>query len=32
MSRTDKPAYDLSDADKRDLIELIQQGRPLPEK
>ena len=25
-------AYDLSDADKRELIELIQQGRPLPEK
>ena len=26
------PAYDLSDAEKRDLIALIQQGRPLPEK
>ena len=24
--------YDLSDADKRDLINLIQQGKPLPEK
>lgn len=30
MSRL--PAYDLSDAEKRDLIALIQQGRPLPEK
>jgi site-specific DNA-methyltransferase (adenine-specific)/adenine-specific DNA-methyltransferase len=27
-----KPAYDLSDGEKRDLTELIQQGRPLPEK
>ena len=26
------PAYDLSDAEKRDLIALIQQGKPLPEK
>ncbi|WP_029889344.1 site-specific DNA-methyltransferase [Polycyclovorans algicola] len=26
------PAYDLTDADKRDLIELIQRGQPLPEK
>ncbi|MGQ0528622.1 MAG: site-specific DNA-methyltransferase, partial [Panacagrimonas sp.] len=26
------PAYDLTDAEKRDLIELIQQNRPLPEK
>jgi plasmid stability protein len=25
-------AYDLSDAEKRDLIRLIQQGKPLPEK
>lgn len=32
MSRPDKQAYELSDADKRDLIELIQQGKPLPEK
>jgi hypothetical protein len=29
---TPKPAYDLSDAEKRDLTQLIQQGRPLPEK
>lgn len=27
-----KPAYDLSDAEKRDLIQLIQAGKPLPEK
>ncbi len=27
-----KPAYDLSDAEKRDLIRLIEEGRPLPEK
>jgi len=26
------PAYDLSDAEKRDLTQLIQQGKPLPEK
>ena len=26
------PAYDLSDAEKRDLIALIQQGKALPEK
>jgi DNA modification methylase len=26
------PAYDLSDAEKRDLVQLIQQGKPLPEK
>ena len=26
------PSYDLSDAEKRDLIALIQQGKPLPEK
>jgi site-specific DNA-methyltransferase (adenine-specific)/adenine-specific DNA-methyltransferase len=32
MTRPAKPAYDLSDAEKRDLIELIQQGRALPEK
>ncbi len=29
MSRPDKQAYDPSDADKRDLIGLIPQGRPL---
>ena len=27
-----KPAYDLSDAEKRDLIQLIQAGKPLPDK
>lgn len=32
MARPDKQAYDLSDAEKRDLIELIQQGKALPEK
>ncbi len=26
------PAYDLSDAEKRDLVQLIQAGKPLPEK
>ena len=26
------PTYDLSDAEKRDLVELIQAGKPLPEK
>ncbi len=29
---TDSSAYDLSDAEKRDLIKLIEQGKPLPEK
>lgn len=29
MSRPDKQAYDPSDADKRDLIGLIRQGRSL---
>jgi phosphoserine phosphatase len=32
MSRPSKETYDLSDAEKRDLIELIQQGKALPEK
>ncbi len=32
MSRPSKDTYDLSDAEKRDLIALIQQGKPLPEK
>lgn len=32
MSRPTKQAYDLSDAEKRDLIALIQAGKPLPEK
>ena len=31
MSKT-KQSYDLSDAEKRDLIQLIQQGKSLPEK
>ena len=31
MTRPLKEAYDLSDAEKRDLIALIQQGKPLPE-
>lgn len=32
MVRQTKEAYDLSDAEKRDLIQLIQQGKALPEK
>ena len=32
MTRPLKEAYDLSDAEKRDLIALIQQGKALPEK
>jgi adenine-specific DNA-methyltransferase len=33
MSRlTDSDRYELSDAEKRDLIKLIEQGKPLPEK
>ncbi|WP_225765588.1 DNA methyltransferase [Stenotrophomonas sp. Marseille-Q4652] len=32
MARPQKEAYDLSDAEKRDLIQLIQAGKPLPEK
>ncbi|MGH7227525.1 MAG: site-specific DNA-methyltransferase, partial [Gemmataceae bacterium] len=32
MPKSVQPAYDLSDAEKRDLIELIQQGKNLPEK
>lgn len=32
MSRGPKPAYDLTDAERRDLIELIQRGKPLPDK
>ncbi len=31
MART-APTIDLTDADKRDLISLIQDGKPLPEK
>ncbi len=29
---TDNDGYELSDAEKRDLIKLIEQGKPLPEK
>ncbi len=32
MSKPSKPAYDLTDAEKRDLIQLIQAGRALPDK
>lgn len=32
MAKQTKPSYDISDAEKRDLIELIQQGKALPEK
>ena len=32
MARLTQEQYELSDAEKRDLIQLIQQGRPLPEK
>ena len=32
MAKQDKKSYDLSDAEQRDLITLIQQGKPLPEK
>lgn len=32
MSRGPKPAYELTDAERRDLIELIQRGKPLPDK
>ena len=32
MTRPTPPAYDLTDAEKPDLTELIAEGRPLPEK
>jgi len=32
MAKPPKEAYELSDAEKRDLTQLIQQGKPLPEK
>jgi len=32
MSKPTKPAYELTDAEKRDLVQLIQAGRPLPDK
>ncbi|MDP2141534.1 MAG: DNA methyltransferase [Gammaproteobacteria bacterium] len=32
MAKPTKEAYDLTDAEKRDLTQLIQKGKPLPEK
>lgn len=32
MAKHTQPHYELTDAEKRDLTELIQQGKPLPEK
>ena len=32
MARPNADAYELTDAEKRDLIKLIEQGKPLPEK
>ena len=32
MARHDKKTYELTEAEQRDLVQLIQQGRPLPEK
>jgi DNA modification methylase len=32
MTRQDKPSYDLSESEQRDLVTLIQQGKALPEK
>jgi adenine-specific DNA-methyltransferase len=32
MARAPKEAYDLTDAEKRDLVTLIQAGKPLPDK
>ena len=32
MSRTEAKGYELTDAEKRDLVALIQAGKPLPEK
>ena len=32
MARNAKTAYELTDAEKRDLTQLIQEGRALPEK
>src|SRR5450755_638408 len=32
MARQDKRSYDLSEAEQRDLVTLIQQGKSLPEK
>jgi hypothetical protein len=32
MARQEKKTYDLSEAEQRDLVTLIQQGKALPEK
>ncbi len=32
MARPAKPSYELSDAERRDLTQLLAEGRPLPEK
>jgi hypothetical protein len=32
MARPQSDAYELTDAEKRDLIALIQEGKPLPER
>ena len=32
MARPEKKSYELSEAEQRDLVTLIQQGKPLPEK
>ncbi|MEO7368633.1 MAG: site-specific DNA-methyltransferase, partial [Gemmatimonadaceae bacterium] len=32
MARPHHEAYELTDTEKRDLIKLIEQGKPLPEK
>ena len=32
MAKSPKESYELSDAEKRDLTQLIQQGKALPEK
>jgi hypothetical protein len=32
MARIDKKTYELTEAEQRDLVTLIQQGRPLPDK
>jgi site-specific DNA-methyltransferase (adenine-specific)/adenine-specific DNA-methyltransferase len=32
MSKTNEPTYELTETEKRDLIKLIESGKPLPEK
>jgi len=32
MARQDKKTYELTEAEQRDLVTLIQRGRPLPER